>query len=518
MNGEIISQLAYHEEEGLLLLARDKLSSLREALVNSPEIASLYREIKSLNRERLSEEDKQLLDDFIFEKELIDWYGKEKNATAFQRIRQAKQKGSFRLFLSFSHLHSIPTCIEYLDRLQELHLGHNQLSEIPKEIGNLSALQELFLSHNQLSEIPSELGNLFELKILLLSHNPLSKIPCELENLHNLQHLQFSYTSLDELPLSLANLEKLNRLAYEGLSDELQSQARQILTSCQAKRARQASAKIEDRLALWKSYTKGFSLDEKALVASLSERERSSINEWLIRLSRTKDFARNQKDLASFTCKMLQSLVSHPDFKEGFFAGLESNLEDCEDRSAMSFNELYSFWQISVNSRDYSPKKQLEILSSVAKAATLRLEIAKLLEEKEKNLKHIERESVEIYLYYELQLRKELELDLPMKNSSHASDIGKREWIDPARLKKTVLENHLKQVLKLAALEKILEKNSDYKAKRELILEENHEKLSRIDKEVHSQEYKLESDKISSNYEQEINALKLKVIKTLTTT
>ena len=85
---------------------------------------------------------------------------------------------------------SIPSDLEYLNNLEQLHLAGNNFSNsgIPIELGNLTNLTHLDLYGNKLEDsVPAELGNLTNLRELVLWTNKLSgSIPPQLGNLSNL--------------------------------------------------------------------------------------------------------------------------------------------------------------------------------------------------------------------------------------------------------------------------------------------------------------------------------------------
>lgn len=85
-----------------------------------------------------------------------------------------------------------------------------------------------------------------------------------------------------------------------------------------------------------------------------------------------------------------------------FFAQAEVNNAHCRDRAAMALNEVYTAWKILCPSvEEMSVREKLEMLVGVAKTHRLRKELQLLIPSHE-------RESVEIYLFYESKLRTEL--------------------------------------------------------------------------------------------------------------
>ena len=75
-----------------------------------------------------------------------------------------------------NQLVSLPTSIQKLNQLEELHLYDNRLTELPSEIGDLKELWRLDVSNNQLVSLPTSILKLNQLKLrwLDVSGNPLS--------------------------------------------------------------------------------------------------------------------------------------------------------------------------------------------------------------------------------------------------------------------------------------------------------------------------------------------------------
>ena len=60
-------------------------------------------------------------------------------------------KEPWKLSVSNNQLVGLPTSIQKLNRLQELHLDGNNLTELPSEIGDLKKLRKLSVSGNPLT-------------------------------------------------------------------------------------------------------------------------------------------------------------------------------------------------------------------------------------------------------------------------------------------------------------------------------------------------------------------------------
>lgn len=117
-----------------------------------------------------------------------------------------------KLDLSNLKMESLPSSIEILINLEELHLSSNCLIAVPESIGNLRKLEYLSLANNQLRIIPESIGKLKNLWRLNLSNNKLETIPTSIGNLCNLVFLNLSWNYIKILPDSIGNLSKLQSL------------------------------------------------------------------------------------------------------------------------------------------------------------------------------------------------------------------------------------------------------------------------------------------------------------------
>lgn len=141
--------------------------------------------------------------------------------------------------------------------------------------------------------------------------------------------------------------------------------------------------------------------------------------QWCKRVKQTCEYHSNRARTRSTAMDMLNTALSDADFGAIFFGQLADNLEQCQDRTAMAFNEAYTAWRLHGISRGASQsasndRAKLEVCTSAAKTAVLRRCVA--LEAKGS-------ESVETYLWVETQLKHSLGL-LTFADEAHYS-IGK---------------------------------------------------------------------------------------------
>lgn len=201
-------------------------------------------------------------------------------------------------------------------------------------------------------------------------------------------------------------------------------------------------------------------------------------------MERTKDFRSDtQSALAKTVCEMLGDVIKNEPFKELFFAQITSNLEGCEDRAAMALNEIYTSWRLSKLDDTASVTEKLQIMGRGAKTLALRAAIAGCIDQHQKLMNNVEKEAVEIYLYYETALKEELNLLCATEKMAYGQ-IGKRAWIDEKSLVDTVTETYLDHLITFPVFEKMIAKDETYNAAYEKNVEPlDEEVLNLLEKE-----------------------------------
>lgn len=116
------------------------------------------------------------------------------------------------LDLANSKLKFLPTEINCLTGLTELHLNGNELKDLPLELGSLPNLKFLYLNNNQISELPEEISSLSKLISINLNLNQLNHIPKVLESLPSLVHLRLASNNLRQLSQTFCSMTKLEYL------------------------------------------------------------------------------------------------------------------------------------------------------------------------------------------------------------------------------------------------------------------------------------------------------------------
>ncbi len=425
-----------------------------------------------------------------------------------------------KLYLSYNQLTSLPDNFGNLTQLQKLYLENNQLASLPDNFGNLTQLQTLTLSYNQLTSLPDNFGNLTQLQTLNLSNNQLTSLPDNFDNLTQLQKLYLSYNQLASLPDNFDNLTQLTELDlynnqltslpltlgnFPGLTyidcdnnpdlpiDEVQA----ILALCQVKRNKGALDSLPTLLNAWKAYS-GKKDSYQFTLEELDEDKKRSIHEWLTRLSRAADFKNHQAELAKVVCDLLEGLKDSA-FQDLFFASVRGNLDACGDRAAMQLNEIFTAYKIHFLPEGAKLKEKLDLLIRGAKTVALRRAISNKIDAWQKdNKKQTLNESVEIYLYYETELKAPLQLLTAISTTSYATGLGRVAWIDLDELQKEVNETYVKDLLGFPSTKTLIEEAPDFRQSWNLTLEDFQERLDEIrsSESLNEQQIYVQSNKL----------------------
>ena len=375
------------------------------------------------------------------------------------------------LGLSGNNLTALPPEIGNLVALKSLGLCGNNLTALPLEIGNLMALEDLDLESNKLVTLLPEIGNLTSLKELYLPGNKLTALPPEIGNLAALHTLRiYDNPDLRSLPMTLGNCQEITDIDLEGCAEgtpeEMDSITRErdaILVRTEAQRRAEGVLSLQARLATWKAYgTFGSDLGFLSNIENFTTQQQGDISEWLLRLERCQDFKYKRGELATLVCNMLMTLKDSKDFRDAFFSKVEGNLECCDDRASMLLNIIYTDWKLCTLPPNAPDKGKIEFLVSLAKTLTFREKLENMIDKYERETGRIHRESVEIFLHYEIEHKKRLGL-LTAIDNMHYSQMGNApNVVDEKILLETVNEKYMDTLADLGALHKILEKYSKY--------------------------------------------------------
>lgn len=372
-------------------------------------------------------------------------------------------------------LNSLPSEIGKLVLLTSLDLSNNLLPSLPFEIGELTRVTSLMLYNNKLTSLPPVIGRLVNLSLLNVSHNKLRFLPLEIGLCKRISTLSIKANpDLGILPMSLGQIPGLTFVDTENTKIP-PAILNPILAQCRLMRERMAHQFLFLRLNTWKALANSEVDLEK--IMQLTDKQKITINEWLVRLESTSDFSNSQKELTVIVCALLESLYAHDNFKELFFVQIGANLECCEDRSAMALNEIYTSWLLlcKISSRHDKLKKLTGVAKTLRLRKVLQMKIQKHESErkKENHAYRGELESVEIFLYYESTLKNELQLESAIQNMTY-SPVGDRSWINNDDLIKDVQENYFEELVQIPIFAEMMNDKWDQ------ITKEYHAKLDNL--------------------------------------
>lgn len=196
-------------------------------------------------------------------------------------------------------LTSIPTEIGRLTQLNELPISYTKITTLPTEIGLLTNLTSLNVANSKLLSLPTQIGKLTKLTKLSLMTNELTFLPTEIGQLTALSFIQIQFNqNLFRLPMTLGEIPGLSALDIIGTAIS-PSHRDALLAQCRLMRDKEAPNVLPSRLAKWKAFA---AIPVTLNTDSLRESQRSTLNEWLFRLEKMKDFANNQPQLAKTVC------------------------------------------------------------------------------------------------------------------------------------------------------------------------------------------------------------------------
>lgn len=421
-----------------------KIFSLKTLNVSGNKLKTFPSEIGTLRRLQMLSADKNQIDSlpasFDRLKNLLSLNLDENNLKSFPP-EICGLKSLATLCISKNQIESLPAAIGQLRNLTHLSLASNNFKSFPPEICTITTLDYLCLSMNQIESLPAAIGQLINLEHLLMSGNKLNSLPPEIGLCRNIRWLTIrDNPNLSELPLSLGQIQGLTELDISNTNIST-AFLDSLLNQCKSLRRASAIEQLTKRLHTWQLMGRA-----NVTLNNLTDSQKITLNEWLVRLERTRDFAYSQARLARTVCDMLNSVSTHPEFKELFFVQAEANNERCEDRAAMALNEIHTSWKIICLPPDASVKSKLKIMTSAAKTLALRHELAKIIPKDE-------HESVEIYLYYETHFKFQSAIE-----GMAYGVIGKRSWINEANLLKAVNDNYFSHLIALPAFDQLVKK------------------------------------------------------------
>ncbi len=190
-------------------------------------------------------------------------------------------------------------------------------------------------------------------------------------------------------------------------------------------------------------------------------------------------FQENSAQIKQKLISMILTASQDAEFKSTFCMQVQANNANCTDRALNSLNELFSSWKMHTLPEGASTVEKFETLEQAAKMIALRKEIDKLITEQEQTTGSKLEESVEISLYYTINLRERLGFTLAVEDMQY-DDYGKSDWIDEKKLVEKVEENWFDTMVEMPLLEGFLESDKEFQAKWEPLDEKFQNDMEKI--------------------------------------
>lgn len=385
------------------------------------------------------------------------------------------------LVVASNKLEKLPKHFSRLQKLRTLNIGDNKFHKVPNEIYSITELEELYLYENKLNKLSSKVRRLANLKSIHLEKCGFQEWPnvlCELSSLkaislrnNNIRQVSFGIywlkqlerlslegnKELAKLPLSMLQLPELRKLDVDDTMISKESRDK-VLEACKFKRDSDPEV-FETRLILWEQIVDTTFNSEKMVKLTLSER--SIMNEWLRRLEETKDFQYHQKDLVEVVCNIVADVLEDEGFKQFFLNQAVLSNSKRENFATVSLNEIYTIWKIWFMSEKDLLKDKLKIMLQAAKTIALRNAVELNIKEFVDVHELSEKETVDVYLYYEILLKEELELLTFIKTVTHNNP---RSWVDTEQLKERVEKTYLDFLIAMPIFHKFAEGTEDFQA------------------------------------------------------
>lgn len=295
-----------------------------------------------------------------------------------------------------------------------------------------------------LTRLPDHIGQLRRLMVLSVSHNPeLMALPEALGACDQLRELSLTNTAVSALPASLYTSTTMTTIMCD---DKLRAAADQIISQAAATRAAASAQRRAESSSNSAGHAREHAREQHGNLKRWADMAQNSEpklpdsalwDEWLFRLEGSSDFKWQRDEMVALVLEMLHHAEAYPDFCDTMLRTLEHDLAACGDRAAMSFNQLHTAYRVHAVCQG-KPKGAAVLREYVQLARTLclRRRVAQLVSKHGDNC-----ESVEIYLYAEVQLRNRLGLTTGVHRMTHAA-LGNRSWLKLDDLAEWVMCNY----------------------------------------------------------------------------
>lgn len=277
--------------------------------------------------------------------------------------------------ISFNNIVSLPSLPQ---ELKNLRAGYNCLTELPTfPDGNSPVVREFVFDRNQINQLPESILNLGSQYSINISHNPLSP--------HALQALQRLTSSPD----------------YHGPQFHFSMSAGQQHTSVRP---------LPEAVSAWFPQNKQSDVSQIWL-AFEREEHANTFSAFLDRLADTVS-ARNAQGFRQQVSAFLEKLSTSAELRQQSFAVAADATESCEDRVALTWNNLRKTLLVHQASEGLFDNDTGALLSLGREM--FRLEILEdIARDKVRTLSFVD--EIEVYLAFQTMLAEKLQLSTAVK-------------------------------------------------------------------------------------------------------
>jgi hypothetical protein len=396
---------------------------------------------------------------FLLETELTAWEEQVLKAPS-EEDQQSRIK---------SVVNKISKSINQENNSLSVDLGHS--TQIPSVIWKLNHIRRLNLVAPLLTELPRNIGQLENLEALNISDcTSLENLPEELKSLFNLRGI---YTNKTRIPLSRVN---------------------EILETLTQRRRRRRDL-VNQLSRVPKKWKDILSIQDNSLdfIDLLGERKKNILINWIRRVEKTPEFKSSKEEVVKIVSDILITVNEKPDFSRDFFSHTETNNIACEDHAGMALNEIYTMWRLVTLDKESSLKDKVKLLIRAAKTHYFRYYLAEWIQKNEPDNK----ESVEIFLFYEILVKKDLDLLSVLKIMKHKKMGDKRSQLSKRKVIADVNNSYSNSLFSIPDFEKLLEDDSSFQNmwnEQKGLFHKELENL--IQKELGSNEFNIENNRI----------------------
>jgi hypothetical protein len=209
---------------------------------------------------------------------------------------------------------------------------------------------------------------------------------------------------------------------------------------------------------------------------NFDDRVMNCIALWLYNSQKMPEYLNHKKAFAEAICQELALLEKDATYRELALDIMRSNNSDCEDRTAMSHNLMFTLWSLYSLDPSSSLKEKLDLILRGVKTFVLRKIVGDFIEHNDPN----NAENVEIYLYVEVALKEKLNLLSMIHISLFADTMGKKDYIDLEEIAQIVEKEYLHYLQQFPMIEALVKQDKEMSAKFAELENKAHVKLETL--------------------------------------